>query len=57
MKKMRKTTIGVRGPQTFGELVTLAFDICPNRAAAVKLLGQLLRGGLVQMGNAPRTVS
>lgn len=57
MKKARKTAYEVRGPRTFGELVTLAFDICPNRTAAVKLLGQLLRGGLVQVGNVSSTVS
>lgn len=50
MRKMRKSAMDVRSPRTFGELVALAFDICPSRAAAVKLVGQLLRGGVIQMG-------
>jgi hypothetical protein len=49
---MRKTANGVRGPRTFGELVTLAFDVSPNRAAAVKLVGQLIRGRIVHFGGS-----
>jgi len=54
---MRKSASGVRGPRTFGELVTLAFDVCPNRAAAVKLVGQLLRGRVVQIGGSANPAS
>ncbi len=49
---MRKSANGVRGPRTLGELVTLAFDVSPNRAAAVKLVGQLIRGGAVHFGGS-----
>jgi len=57
MRRMRKSANGVRGPRTFGELVTLAFDVSPNRAAAVKLVGQLLRGRVVQIGSGSSPVS
>jgi len=57
MRKMRKSANGVRGPRTFGELVTLAFDVSPNRAAAVKLVGHLLRGRVVQIGSGSSPVS
>lgn len=57
MRKMRKSAMGVRSPRTFGELVALAFDICPSRAAAVKLVGQLLRGGVIQVSAGSSQVS
>lgn len=41
MRKMRKTTGSTRGPWTLGDLVTLAFDVSPSRAAAVKLVKHL----------------
>lgn len=44
MKKMKKPAHGAGGPLTLGELVTLAYDITPNRASAVKLLEVLLGG-------------
>lgn len=44
MKKMKNSAHGVSSPWTLGELVTLAFDVTPNRARAVKLLGVLLGG-------------
>ena len=47
MKKMRKATQD--SPWTLGELVTLAYDIAPNRATAVKLLGILLEGRSVRI--------
>ncbi|MFA6564153.1 MAG: hypothetical protein WCV00_19780 [Verrucomicrobiia bacterium] len=50
MKKMKNSAHGVHGPWTLGELVTLAFDVTPNRATAVKLLGVLLGGRAVQLG-------
>ena len=52
MRKMRKMANGVRSPRTLGELVTLAFDLSPNRAAAVKLVGQLIRGRIVHFGGS-----
>jgi len=42
MKKMKRSAHGVHSPWTLGELVTLAFDVTPNRSRAVKLLGVLL---------------
>lgn len=44
MKKMKKAAHGVGNPWTLGELVTLAYDVAPNRETAVKLLGMLLGG-------------
>jgi len=44
MKKMKKPAHGDGGLLTLGELVTLAYDITPNRASAVKLLEVLLGG-------------
>jgi hypothetical protein len=40
-----------------GELVTLAFDVCPNRTAAVKLVGQLLRARFVHIGSGANPAS
>lgn len=51
MRKMRKSVNGIRSPRTLGELVTLAFDVSPNRTAAVKLVGQLIRGRIVHFGS------
>lgn len=50
MKRMKKTLHGVRGPRTWGELVTLAYDVTPNRATAVKLLSALLASRVVHFG-------
>lgn len=44
MKRMKKAANSVGSPWTLGELVTLAYDVAPNRATAVKLLGMLLGG-------------
>ncbi|MBI5818158.1 MAG: hypothetical protein HZA88_04155 [Verrucomicrobia bacterium] len=44
MKKMKKSAHGAGSLWTLGELVTLAYDVTPNRASAVKLLGVLLGG-------------
>jgi len=57
MRKMRKSGNGGRGPRTLGELVTLAFDVCPNRTAAVKLVGQLLRARFVHIGSGANPAS
>lgn len=57
MRKMRKTGNGGRGPRTLGELVTLAFDVCPSRTAAVKLVGQLLRGRFMHVGGGANPTS
>lgn len=57
MRKMRKSGNGGRSPRTLGELVTLAFDVCPNRATAVKLVGQLLRGRFVHVGGSANPAS
>ena len=51
MRKMKKAANGGGGPRTFGELVALAFNVSPNRAAAVKLVGQLIRERLVHFGD------
>ena len=50
MKKMKKPMHGVRNPMTLGELVTLAYDVTPNRAMAAKLLSMLLEGRVVHLG-------
>lgn len=47
---MKKTTHGVRGPRTLGELVALAYEVAPNRASAAKLLGALLASRAVHPG-------
>ena len=44
MKVMRKSALGYRRPRTLGELLALAFDISPSRAAAVKMVQQWMRG-------------
>lgn len=49
MKRMKSSAHGVHSPWTLGELVTLAFDVTPNRATAVKLLGVLLGGRAVHL--------
>ena len=41
MRKMRKMAGNARGPWTLGDLVTLAFDVSPTRASAVKLVKML----------------
>ncbi len=48
MKKMKHSEHGGHSPWTLGELVTLAFDVTPNRAKAVKLLGVLLGGRVIK---------
>ncbi|MBI5683690.1 MAG: hypothetical protein HZC54_01285 [Verrucomicrobia bacterium] len=48
MKKMKNPADGVSSSWTLGELVTLAFDVTPNRARAVKLLEVLLEGRVIK---------
>ena len=50
MKKMKKPLHGVRSVCTLGELVTVAYDISPNRAVAVKLISTVLGSRGVHLG-------
>lgn len=51
MKVVRKSALGYRRPRTLGELLALAFDISPNRAAAMKMVQQWMRGDDVYFGS------
>ena len=50
MKKMKRSAQGVRSTFTLGDLVTLAYDVSPNRATAVKLVGLVLGGRGIHFG-------
>jgi len=52
MKRMRKPNTRVRPPRTFGELVTWAFDVTPNSAAAAELVGHLLQQGKIRFSGS-----
>lgn len=48
MKVIKEETHSTGRSWTLGELVTLAYDIAPDRKTAVKLLGALLGGQLIR---------
>ncbi|MBI5683763.1 MAG: hypothetical protein HZC54_01655 [Verrucomicrobia bacterium] len=50
MKKMKKSLHGGRSVCTLGELVTLAYDVSPNRATAMKLISTVLGSRGVHLG-------